>query len=173
MRRVWAFAPLIVLVAIVIAGAFVLLSGRERQTISDGLRGQPLPAYALQSLSGGETITPAAFAGRAYVVNVFASWCAPCRVEHPYLMALKEDGAPILGVAYKDAPDATADFLRELGDPYTIIGQDRDGRYGLEIGVAGVPETFVVGPEGRIRAIHRGPLDETIIAEEILPALRN
>ncbi|MDX2238012.1 MAG: DsbE family thiol:disulfide interchange protein [Hyphomonadaceae bacterium] len=172
MRRLWSFAPLIALALIVAFGATVLLSGRERRTISDGLVGQPLPAYALPALAGDQPITPALFAGRPYVINVFASWCAPCRVEHPLLQQLAAAGAPILGVAYKDEPEATQRFLRDLGDPFAAVAQDSDGRYGLEIGVAGVPETFVIGADGAILALHRGPLDEAALRDTILPALR-
>jgi cytochrome c biogenesis protein CcmG/thiol:disulfide interchange protein DsbE len=169
MKRIWAFAPLIAFVFIAAASAMVLLRPGERQTITDGLVGQRAPAYALATLGDRGTITPAVFAGRPYVINFFASWCAPCRVEHPMLLQLKEQGVPILGVAYKDPrPDA---LMRDLGDPFAAVGLDPDGRYGLEMGLAGVPETFVVGPDGRIRALVRGPLDEELVRTRILPAL--
>jgi cytochrome c biogenesis protein CcmG/thiol:disulfide interchange protein DsbE len=86
---------------------------------------------------------------------------------------MKESDIPILGVAYKNDPGAAAGFLAELGDPYERVGLDPEGRYGLEIGLAGVPETFVVGPDGRIRALHRGPLTEDIVRSRIIPALRD
>ncbi|MBL8549728.1 MAG: DsbE family thiol:disulfide interchange protein [Hyphomonadaceae bacterium] len=169
MKRFWAFAPLVALVFIAAAAAMVLLRPGQRETITEGLVGQPAPAYALATLGDRGTVTPAAFAGRPYVINFFASWCAPCRVEHPMLLALKEQGVTILGVAYKDQrPDA---LLRDLGDPFAAVGLDPDGRYGLQMGLAGVPETFVVGPDGRIRALVRGPLDEELVRTRILPAL--
>lgn len=171
MKRLAAVAPLALLVVLVIAAAVVLMRGGERQTVSAGMIGRAAPAYALERLGGGDTVSNAAFEGRPYLINVFASWCAPCRVEHPWLMDLQARGVPIVGVAYKDEAGDTARFLRELGDPFEAVGLDRDGRYGLELGVAGAPETFVVGPDGRIRAVHRGPLTEDIIAREILPAL--
>jgi len=116
-------------------------------------------------------VTSETFAGRAYVVNVFASWCTPCRAEHPQLMALQASGVEILGVAYKDRPDATAAFLNGLGDPFTAVGQDPEGRFALELGIIGVPETFVIGPDGTIRAVHRGPLTPDVIESTIRPAL--
>ncbi|MBI1251344.1 MAG: DsbE family thiol:disulfide interchange protein [Alphaproteobacteria bacterium] len=169
MRRLWAFAPLAALALIVIAGAVTLLSGRERETISAGLTGQELPAFALPMLQGGETLEAARLAGRPYIVNVFASYCGPCRVEHPLLLALKARGVPVVGMAYKDDPADTARFLNELGDPFTAVMLDRDGRYGLEIGVTGMPETYVIGADGRILLIHRGALDEATIARDIAP----
>lgn len=110
-------------------------------------------------------------AGRAYVINMFASWCTPCRAEHPQLMALRERGVEIVGVAYKDRPEASARFLQELGDPFRVVALDPDGRFGLELGIAGVPETFVIGPDGSIRAAYRGPLTEDVVESTILPAL--
>jgi cytochrome c biogenesis protein CcmG/thiol:disulfide interchange protein DsbE len=173
MKRVWAFAPLAGFLLIAAAAVLVLTRTGPRETISpQGLAGRPAPAYALAPLHGGAPIEPAAFAGRAYVINFFASWCAPCRIEHPILMRLKGTGAPILGVAYKDAAPRASALLRELGDPFTHVGLDPDGRYGLEIGVAGVPETFVVGRDGRIRALVRGPLTAELVRTRILPALR-
>ncbi len=87
-------------------------------------------------------------------------------------MALSRQGVDIVGIAYKDRPEASAAFLHELGNPFTDIGLDPEGRYGLEIGVTGVPETFVIGPDGVIRAAYRGPLTEEAVRDVILPALR-
>jgi cytochrome c biogenesis protein CcmG/thiol:disulfide interchange protein DsbE len=167
----WAFIPLILLAVVVVAGAVVLTQGRERLLISDAVEGRPAPAYSLPALDAGEPVTPAAFEGRAYLINTFASWCVPCRAEHPQLMALAARGVPILGVAHKDAPEAAQAFLDQLGDPFTTVGLDPDGRFALELGVAGVPETFVVGPDGRLRAVYRGALTPEIVDSVILPAL--
>ena len=105
------------------------------------------------------------------MVNLFASWCTPCRAEHPQLMALRQRGVDIVGVAYKDRREASAAFLSELGDPYSVVAMDPEGRFGLELGVTGVPETVVIGPDGVIRAAHRGPLSEDDVENVILPAL--
>ena len=85
-----------------------------------------------------------------YLINFFASWCAPCEVEHPVLVAMKDEGVPIVGIAYKNAPDAAQGFLTRLGDPFARRLIDRDGRAGLEFGVTGVPETYLVAPTGII-----------------------
>lgn len=171
MNRAWAWAPLAALVLLVAAAGLVLIGGGERETVTDGRIGRALSAYALTPLDPGPELTPEAFAGRAYVINVFASWCGPCRAEHPHLMAMQANGVEILGVAYKDRPGAAARFLNELGDPFSAVALDPQGRFGLELGMAGVPETFVVGADGAIRAVHRGPLTAEIVAEEIMPAL--
>jgi len=171
MQRLAAFAPLIVLVVVVAAAAFLLTRGGERETFQAGMVGRQAPAFAMARLGGGEAVTPEAMQGRAYLINVFASWCTPCRAEHPELVRLQQAGVPILGVAYKDEAADTSAFLDELGNPFSVIGMDPDGRVGLELGVTGAPETFVVGPDGVIRAAHRGPLTPAIINDVILPAL--
>lgn len=171
MNRWLALTPLIALAVVVIVGAVLLTREQTHQTISDGMVGRPAPTFQLPRLTGGE-VESAEFAGRAHLVNVFASWCTPCRAEHPQLMALRANGVEIVGIAYKDHPEASQRFLTQLGDPYATVAVDRDGRYGLDLGVAGVPETFVVGPDGAIRAVHRGPLTSEAIQQTILPALR-
>ncbi len=171
MNRWLAFLPLVALALLVIVGAFMLTREGTRETFSEGRIGRPAPAYSLAPLGEGAPVTSETFAGRAYVVNVFASWCTPCRAEHPQLMALQASGVEIVGVAYKDRPEATTAFLNGLGDPFTAVGQDPEGRFALELGIVGVPETFVIGPDGTIRAVHRGPLTPEIIESTIRPAL--
>jgi cytochrome c biogenesis protein CcmG/thiol:disulfide interchange protein DsbE len=92
------------------------------------------------------------------LVNFFASWCAPCEIEHPELMRLQAGGVSIVGVAYKDAPENSTAFIGRLGDPFRVKLIDRDGRAGLEFGVTGVPETYLIGSDGTILAKHSGPL---------------
>jgi cytochrome c biogenesis protein CcmG/thiol:disulfide interchange protein DsbE len=170
-NRFLLFVPLAALAILVVAAAFLLTRESEREYFSDGRIGRAAPDYALTSLDGESTVTKEAFGGRAYVVNVFASWCTPCRAEHPQLMALQASGVQILGVAYKDRPEASAAFLSGLGDPFTVVGQDPEGRFALELGIIGVPETFVIGADGAIRAVHRGPLTAEVLEETIRPAL--
>lgn len=171
MKRALAFAPLILLALLVIVGVVMLTRGGERQTVSDGRIGRATPVFELARLDGGAPLTNEAMAGRAYVINVFASWCTPCRAEHPQLMAMREQGVEIVGVAYKDAPGDAAAFLNELGDPFRVVVLDPEGRFGLDLGTAGVPETFVIGADGAIRAVHRGPLTPDVIETTIAPAL--
>lgn len=173
MKRLAAFAPLALLVLLVLIAAFVLTRGGQRETVSTGESDRQAPVYALERLGGGAPVTSADLAGRTYIINLFASWCTPCRAEHPQLTALSRSGVVIVGVAYKDNPASTQRFLTELGDPFSAVALDPEGRFGLELGMAGVPETFVIGADGRIRAIHRGPLTEEVVRETILPALRD
>jgi cytochrome c biogenesis protein CcmG/thiol:disulfide interchange protein DsbE len=172
MNRAVALIPIAALLALIGVGVLLLTREQTRENFSEGRIGRPAPSYSLASLDEGDPITSAARAGRPYVINVFASWCTPCRAEHPQLMALQAGGADIVGVAYKDRPEATARFLTELGDPFADVGLDPDGRFGLELGITGAPETFVIGADGAIVAVHRGPLTPVVVEETILPALQ-
>ena len=105
------------------------------------------------------------------LVNFWASWCGPCRVEHPFLTELTAAGVTVVGVNYKDPPEQALGFLAELGDPYAAIGADPSGRTGLDWGIYGVPETFVVDGDGAILLRHPGPLTPDVIARRITPLL--
>ncbi len=110
--------------------------------------------------------------GNVKLVNIFASWCVPCIVEHPYLMELQRLGVDIFAINYKDTPEDAKDFLLLRGNPFSRVGQDPDGRAGIDWGVTGVPETFVVDGEGRIIYQHIGPLSTQAIRQDIMPLLR-
>ncbi|KAF0674812.1 DsbE family thiol:disulfide interchange protein [Profundibacterium mesophilum] len=105
------------------------------------------------------------------MVNIWASWCAPCRVEHPNLIALAEEGIPIYGVNYKDKPDNAIGFLQELGNPFAAVSADASGRMALEWGAYGVPETYVIDGEGQIVLRFAGPITQRVIEAQIRPAL--
>ena len=122
------------------------------------LVGQPLPDLTLAALKDGAPRRLRTDATPATLVNFFASWCAPCAEEHPALMGLRAEGVRIIGVAYKDRPENTRGMLARLGDPFAETLTDPDGRAGVEFGISGVPETFLVGPDGRILAKHTGPM---------------
>lgn len=172
MKRIGPFVPLIALALIVLISAVLLLrGGGPAQTITAGQIGRPAPVYALARLGGGPLLRNGDTVGRTHIINVFASWCVPCRAEHPQLMMLQARGAELVGVAYKDQPADTTAFLNAFGNPFREVGLDPDGRFGLQLGIAGVPETFVIGADGAIRAVHRGPLTAEIVQREILPAL--
>lgn len=131
------------------------------------------PAFSLPPLRAGQKpVSTADLAGRPVVINFFASWCIPCRAEHPMLEALHRDGAEIVGVAYKDKTDATLKFLDQLGDPYTRIATDLDGRVGIDWGITGVPETYVLDKNGTVRFWERAPLSESDVSERIEPLLK-
>jgi cytochrome c biogenesis protein CcmG/thiol:disulfide interchange protein DsbE len=105
------------------------------------------------------------------LVNFWASWCGPCRVEHPVLEKLAAEGETVIGVNYKDQPDNALGFLAELGDPYALVGADGTGRTGLDWGIYGVPETFVIDGAGRILLRHPGPLTPDVLERTIRPLL--
>lgn len=105
------------------------------------------------------------------LVNFWASWCAPCRVEHPLIKALGESGVEVIGINYKDDPAAALGFLKEMGDPYAKVGADTSGRTALDWGIYGVPETFVIGPDGKVVLRFPGPLDPQTIETRIKPAI--
>ncbi len=159
MKRWLAFLPLaaLALMAVLFVGYSLK---RNPQVQPDAMVGKPMPALTLPDLTTGRPV-PLALAARGPVlVNFFASWCAPCEIEHPELMRLKAAGVPIVGVAYKDAPENSTAFIGRLGDPFRDKLIDRDGRAGLEFGVTGVPETYLIGSDGAILAKHSGPLTQ-------------
>ncbi|MDO8379187.1 DsbE family thiol:disulfide interchange protein [Phenylobacterium sp.] len=159
MNRGLAFLPLIALVALALLfGLFALKHDPRVQP--QALVGKPTPDLVLPSLDDGRPVRLREVAKGPALVNIFASWCAPCEIEQPVLVALKAQGVPLVGIAYKDAPDNTKAFLTRLGDPYGARLVDRDGRAGIELGVTGVPETYLVGADGMILAKHTGPLTE-------------
>jgi cytochrome c biogenesis protein CcmG/thiol:disulfide interchange protein DsbE len=157
MRRWLAFAPLLALAALIGLMAVFALN-RDPQVKPDALVGQPLPQTMLPTLTGGEAISLRAAVEGPTVVNIFASWCGPCEIEHPQLMGFKAAGVRVVGLAYKDDPVKTAAFLQRLGDPFAQVLTDQSGRAAIELGASGVPETFLVGSDGIIRAKHTGPL---------------
>jgi len=169
-KRWLAFAPLLILVALAALFAGYALK-RDPHVQPHALVGKPMPALTLPELDSGRPAPIRAGTEGPILVNFFASWCLPCEVEHPQLMALKAQGVTVVGVAYKDAPANTQAFLARLGDPFAARLVDRDGRAGLEFGVTGVPETYLVSSDGTILAKHTGPLTPDA-AEELLNKAR-
>lgn len=149
-------SPLLMIPPVAFAGlaglfAFQMLAGDGSGELPSALVGKAAPALPEGGLDGVPPIDPAVLAdGEVKLVNFFASWCAPCRVEHPALMALAAEGIPIYGVNYKDDPERGAAFLADLGNPYEGVGVDRTGRTAVEWGTYGVPETFVIAGDGTV-----------------------
>ena len=171
MKR-WIYAvPIFVLAIIGVITAFQLADPEKPGFAISELRPAPDRAFPLLYENGDIAFAPPP-SGETSVVNLFASWCAPCRVEHPLLMSLAEDvPGQIYGLAYKDARADTHAFLTELGDPYEAVGVDADGRGGLDFGLTGVPETFVINAEGTVILHIRGPLEEDSL-DAVREALR-
>ncbi len=141
----------------------------HQTTIRSQMVGKPLPAFSLPAgRTGGASLTSASFGdGRPRLVNFFASWCVPCAAEAPQLMALRQAGIPIEGIALRDRPDDLAAFLQRNGDPYDRIGRDDSSAVQVALGSSGVPETFLIDGRGIIRAQHVGPLDPQDVADLI------
>jgi len=142
--------------------------------IPSPLIGKPLPSFTLKDLRNPDRQhTNKDFTGQVYLLNVWASWCAACRQEHPLLMVLpKQEGVLLLGLDYKDKDADAFGFLRQLGDPYDHILVDADGKYGIDLGVYGVPETFLVDGDGIIRYKQIGPIDQQVWRDKIAPLVR-
>jgi len=165
------FLPLIIFLALaVVLGVGLFLNPRE---IPSPLIGKPVPTFSLDAVKGRTLgLSTADLQGKVSLVNVFASWCVACREEHPILVKLAQRGiVPIHGLNYKDKPDDAAQWLDSLGDPYTRTGADRDGRVAIDWGVYGVPETFVLGPDGRIAYKRIGPVTEQFVTETLIPMI--
>ena len=176
-RRLRYLLPVFVFVALAAALGVQLLTG-DPSRVPSALIDKPVPEFALPPVQGFENAGGFATAdlgkGEIGLVNIFASWCGPCRVEHPLLMALAEAGTvPLYGINYKDTPEDAERWLGRLGNPYTLMGADLDGRTGIDWGVYGVPETFVVDGAGRIRHRHVGVLSQYDLDETILPLIED
>lgn len=169
MSRRWIYLLPMLLFGL-LAGGFYIGLGIDSSVLPSPLIDKPAPRFELPPLSDGEQgFSSADLAGQVSLVNTFASWCAPCREEHKVLNALAQSKrVAIYGIDYKDKPDAAKAWIATLGNPYTRIGVD-DGRVGIDWGVYGVPETFIVDRAGRIRYKHVGPLTEADLERTILP----
>lgn len=173
MIRVLFLLPVVVFAAVAALFAAGLFRDAPDE-LPSALIGRPVPAIALPALDAATRgfSTADLRAGRVTVVNVFASWCAPCRLEHPMLREIARlDGVQLFGIAYKNRREDARVFLDELGDPYARIGHDADGRASIELGVYGVPETYVIDAAGTVRARHAGELTPEIFRGRILPAI--
>lgn len=160
MTRWLTILPLVVLIALGALFAFYGLK-HDPQVQPKALVGRAMPDLALPALEDGRPVRLHELTAQGPVmVNFFASWCAPCEVEAPQLNALAAQGVRIVGISYKDAPSKTQVFLARVGDPYAQRLVDHDGRAGIEFGVTGVPETFLVGRDGVILDKHTGPITQ-------------
>lgn len=156
-------------VALSIMGVFLWGMLRENPDELDSvLTGRPAPALTIDPFEG---MPEPELTGQVTLVNFWASWCGPCRVEHPVLMDLADEGLAIVGINYKDDPANAQGFLAELGNPYTSVGADNSGRTGIDWGIYGVPETFVLDADGQIILRFPGPVTQSALENRIRPAI--
>ena len=169
------FALMVVpFIAFVLFGLFGWGLLNDSDDLPSALLNKPVPEFSLPPVQGRtEGLSTADLQGHVSLVNIFASWCVPCRLEHPLFMELsRSDEVPLYGINYKDPPDQAEAWLDELGDPYTRIGADLEGRAAIEWGSYGLPETFVISGDGTIAHRHVGPLTQQDIDQTIMPLFR-
>ena len=177
-RYLLALIPLIVFACIALAVGKVMydqeVHGTDISAIPSALIGTKAPTLALAPLDGSNlpALTDSAIRGKLTLVNVFASWCLPCREEHPVLKELAKDGRlNIVAINYKDQNDNALRFLGELGNPFQAIGIDPNGKAAIDWGVYGIPESYLVGPDGTILYKRVGPFDDISLKEGLFPAM--
>lgn len=177
MKHLRLFIPLTLF--LVLAGFFLFVQLRiqqgdyDPQGMPSALLERPVPVFQLPELHSGELVGPAVLEGKPALLNVWATWCPSCVYEHPFLNELAERGAiAIIGINYKDDDAKAKRWLEERGDPYTAVIVDKEGRLGLDLGVTGAPETYLVDAQGRIRLRYQGPLDENVWQTVFLPQLQ-
>lgn len=179
-RRRYALA----LLPLLLFGGFALIAGKmlydqdvnglDISAIPSALIGTKAPALSLPPLEGSNlpALTDAAINGKLTLVNVFASWCIPCRQEHPLLQELAKDSRiTVVGINYKDKQDNALRFLGELGNPFAAIGVDPNGKAAIDWGVYGIPESYLVGADGTILYKKVGPFDGRSVERDLLPAI--
>ncbi|WP_395458889.1 DsbE family thiol:disulfide interchange protein [Azospirillum melinis] len=185
MRRLLYLLPFLLFIGVGIA--FFLGFERDPRDIPSALIDKPAPTFELPAIPGqmvqGQPVqgqpgagglSSARLAGDVTLVNVFASWCIPCKAEHPVITRLsREQGVTVYGINYKDKPEDALTWLSRNGNPYAAIGADQDGRVSIDWGVYGVPESYLIDRKGRIRFKHVGPLTPQVVEEQILPMVKH
>lgn len=172
MGRLKLLIPLVIFV--VLALFFWRGLSLDPNAMPSALLNKPVPEFSLPSLESPETLLNRdIFLGKVTLLNVWATWCPPCYVEHPFLVKLAEQGVPIIGVNYKDDVPAAQKWLEELHNPFIYIIRDADGRLGIDLGVSGWPETYVVDKEGVIRYKHVGIIDEKVWSQTLQPLMQS
>jgi cytochrome c biogenesis protein CcmG/thiol:disulfide interchange protein DsbE len=162
--------------ALFLALASTLALGLKRPDpdgVPSPLVGKPAPAFTLSHLDdANKAFSPSQLKGQVWLLNVWASWCSSCRQEHPVMLDLAKQGVvPIIGFNYQDQRDAGRQWLVRHGNPYQLTAFDADGRVGMDLGVIGVPETFVVDKQGRIRYKFAGPVTPELLKDKLLPLI--
>lgn len=173
MQRLKLFIPLVIFA--VLAVFFFVVQKQigsgdyNPENMPSALLDKPLPEFALPDLASGTTVTNDVIRNKIALVNVWATWCPSCAYEHRYLVQLAQRGVVILGVDYKDEPAKATQWINDRGNPYVAVLDDRAGKLGLDLGVTGAPETYVVDQKGVVRLRYQGPLDQRVWDETFKP----
>ena len=174
MRRTFIYLiPLLVFLAL--AWLFFVSLGKDQSVIPSPLINKSAPVFILPSINADQEVNPIEeYAGSSWILNVWASWCVSCREEHPIFIQARENNPSLIlvGLNYQDASSDARDWLGELGDPYTISLSDFDGRVGIDWGVYGVPETFIIDAQGEIRYKHIGVVTKELMLDTLLPIIK-
>ena len=169
------FIPFLIIIGLFSLFFVLLVSDRDPADIKNVQVGRPVPEFSLSPLPTGSTTTvdhTILKSDETTIVNFFASWCVPCRAEHESLMQLAErEGVRLIGVAYKDKPADSIRFLEELGNPFRQYGSDLNGDVGIDFGITGVPESYIIDNAGNIRFHYRGPIVGDVLQARIVPEL--
>jgi cytochrome c biogenesis protein CcmG/thiol:disulfide interchange protein DsbE len=176
LRHLLFLLPVLIFAGAAVAFWLGLAGDRRPDSIPSVLLDKPAPAFDLPAVEGLGVpgLKTADLKGQVTVVNLWASWCLPCQAEHPLLVQLaQESGARLVGIDYKDKPADARAFLAGLGNPFAAVGADADGRAGIEWGISGVPETFILDSQGIVRFRWVGPLNAVDLKEKILPLIRS
>ena len=169
-KGVWVFLPLLgfVLLAVLLASGL----GKNTEELPTALAGKPVPTMQLPSLMRqGALVDTGIFQGHWTLLNVWATWCPTCHIEHPYLLELARQGVRIVGLDYKDDEQAARDYLANRGNPFIEVPMDATGAYGMDLGVYGAPETYLVSPQGKVVLRHVGEMREQVWREKFLPII--
>lgn len=174
MQRIKLFIPLIIFAVLAIVFYIMLSKDYNPQDLPSALVGKSVPAFDLEVLNIGaplstQRVSEQSMPKTPYLLNVWATWCIACRVEHPFLNQLKAQGINIVGLDYKDDKAKAIDWLKKLHNPYSVVVFDKDGKLGLDLGVYGAPETFLVDSQGRIHYKHVGVIDEKVWQNTLKP----
>jgi len=168
MNRIWLFLPLVLAVTLGVVLYWGL--GEDPSELDSALVGREVPSFELPMLREAESpARPEMLKGKVQLLNVWATWCAACRVEHPHLNRLAEQGVPIVGLNYKDERDKAVEWLAERGDPYTQVIYDPEGSLGFDLGVYGAPETYLIDAKGIVRHRHVGVVDQDVWESDFEP----
>ncbi|OYU15344.1 MAG: DsbE family thiol:disulfide interchange protein [Alphaproteobacteria bacterium PA4] len=174
MNRILFLLPVGAFIALV--AFFAIGLTKDPKVLPSQLIDRPLPQFALPGIAdqpgGGPGFASAAFTGEPRLLNIFASWCAACPQEHPVLTRISGEGFPVYGIAWKDKPQDSRDWIARFGNPYRQIAADETGRTAIDLGVTGVPETFIVDKRGRVRFKQIGPISPEVWEKTIRPLMQ-
>lgn len=167
MRRLLFLLPVVAFLALVAAFGFGLT--QDPAKLPSQLIDKPLPPFDLPGIAAGPGIASTSLGGEPLLLNVFASWCVPCQAEHPVLARIAGEGVPVYGIAWKDKPADSAAMLARLGNPYRAVASDENGRTGIDLGITGVPESYVIDARGRVRFKQIGPITPEVWEAKLKP----